>query len=392
MSGQKSFLRMKVGALLAISLLSSCAGNSTITDENAPELATSEVSAVDNIDKPGASDDNVFADLKAESKGAPAEASMSGSGLNESPTSGSVASVSDSDSPFYNSVGGESVGRVAFTLYGSKSYIKMLLKKNPEVVGVKSLSPGQKVYFDFSNANPQPKYLTKDLIDRYAAPLAERIQAKGDATGIAKTSVVVAPGETLQMVATRLYGTSRYWPEIYLLNHDKLNGYDKVKAGATLVVYQRDAVATTAAAPVRSEPVIQQPVMKPVVPSAAIVSSVAEQKAPPPATQVTTQDAPVPVVEPTPMEDPIPETPVTQAPPAVKSKPAVHEDPPGLADLGNPMTRRILYVGLLALIIGLAIVMTRQKKKKPFDMLDSTTRDTAVGRTKLMDSQNKVVG
>jgi hypothetical protein len=147
MSGQKSFLKMKVGgALLAISLLSSCAGNSTISDENAPELATSESSAADNVDKLATSDDNVFADLKAESKGAPADATMSGNGLNDANAS---ASTSDSDGTYYNSVGGESVGRVAITLYGSKSYIKTLLKKNPDVAGVKNLSPGQKIYFDF---------------------------------------------------------------------------------------------------------------------------------------------------------------------------------------------------------------------------------------------------
>lgn len=343
--------------LLSVALFSSCASQSTsdvpdsLPISEADELAPSEQAT------PVADDSSVFADLAAQ---------------------GSPGMTADfSDAPFYNPIGGESLGRVAYTLYGSRAKWKELAKQNPELASVKTLTAEQKVYFDFSRVRPVVTYLTKDLIDRYPGELASRIEQNNS---LPKDSISVSPGETLQAVSQRLYGTTRYWTEIYLLNRGTINHYDKVRAGMTLAVYQRSGIAAPAVTPTQEAPVAQvRPLDSP---------KVAEPEMP-------THAVPA---------DPIPETPnfsqdlaTNAADPVPETKPAVREAAPaaGFMDPNSANTRRMIYVGLIVLIGALAFYFTKSSKKKSFDMLDVTTSDTAAsGRAKLneKDSHHQDIG
>ncbi len=358
--------------LVAVSfvIFSSCASNKT----NVDGLPESEAALLDESEKatPVMDDAAIFSDLNAAMpEGATVTASTENAGAG-------------GDGPFYNPIGGESLGRVAYTLYGDSKKVKKLLSLNPNLAGVTALSPDQKVYFDLSLLQPKPTYLTKDLLDRYSPELARSLEG----VGLPKETVTVSAGETLQAVSQRLYGTTRYWTEIYLLNQGTISHYDKVGAGVSLTVHQRNPLAPrpvveqVAPAPAMDEvtPIqpIQtaQPAVQPIVPENNSATN-----------QLTTQEI-------SPMQmDPIPETP---ARPAVTPKPKAlvpkeNTKPQILQDLLGPGSsanvRRIIYVSLILLIGGVAFYMTRSSKKKKFDMLDVTTSDTAPPRPKFPGSQ-----
>lgn len=388
-----------IAALLVLGLISSCASKEISSD--APELPVSDAALLDESERatPVIDDAAVFSDLNAQ----PADS--------ESVVAGTDATQSDSSSPFYNPIGGESLGRVAYTLYGDRGMFRQLVEQNPELKGVKSLASSQKVFFDFTRVRPMPTFLTKDLLDRYAGELASKVAN----SNLGKETVTLAPGETLQALSQRLYGTTRYWTEIYLLNQGTISNYDRVPAGVSLSVHQRPMVASTGTtsapeAPATSAPqemneqplapivseTPTQPVAQPVMPR--VDSPVAETVAP-----TTTQPeavAPAPV-------DPIPETPSFQdslAQPAIPAEPAPAQPSSTVAESPAPQAqsalansaniRRLVYVGLILLIGGLAFYMTRSKKKKGFDMLDVTTNDTTAGRPKLApkDTQQQDIG
>jgi|GEM_PF-7118392 len=343
-------------------------------------------------------DAGAFADLESGKEKADA-VSVSGSSTSSATT--------EDGSPYYNSIGGESLRRVAHTLYSDKSFAQKLLEKNPELKGIKKLSAEQKVYFDIESTKPEPTYLTKDLLDRYPAQLGDRLNAAGTEKGIAKTTVTLNKGETLQELSMRLYGTHRYWTEIFLVNHDKISNYDKVKSGITLSVFDRPnngVAAATKPAPVEPAPVVAKtevplpppPVEAAPVPPPAPVpveEPVAVMPTPDP---MPTQPVQVEATQPAPAPaDPIPETP----PVAEKAPEPIQEIPkpaPAVASAeissSNSMTRPIIYGVLVLLIIAGGVFFTRQPKKSKVDMLDITTADSA-GRPKLAkDSQQSNIG
>ena len=127
---------MLLAALFLLGLISSC--SSTQTTDEAPELLVSEASFLDESERatPVIDDSAVFSDLNAQ----PADTESAAF------TDGASA---DSTSPFYNPIGGESLGRVAYTLYGDSGMFRSLVEQNPELRDIKSLSAGQKVFFDF---------------------------------------------------------------------------------------------------------------------------------------------------------------------------------------------------------------------------------------------------
>jgi hypothetical protein len=284
--------------------------------------------------------------------------------------------------PFYNPLGGESLGRVAYMLYGSRNERKKLLDLNPGLKGVRALAPGQKVAFSFEGLRPNPQYLTKDLLDRYAQPLSQALRDVGQENK--QNDVVVGRGESLQDVSRRLYGTTRYWPEIYLLNVDRLKHYDRVQAGATLAVLERSpiivgsapagmdsqpqgnvgeqAIAPPAMAPALVEtppPSDLQPPAAPVMAPAAVEASPAAESAPPAPQALTTQPAP---------QDPIPETPMAGS--AQNTESVASADEEGF--LGSPTARRIFYVALVLIVGALGFYFTRPKQKS-FDMIETAT-------------------
>jgi len=361
MSKISSFsLRRAVPLSLVVLLFSACASKNDV-QENPFQEPTSEAALLDEAEKSLNADSDVFADLQVATE--PTEA---------------PAAVID-EAPFYDPIGGESLGRVAYTLYGERSFSQLLRKMNPGIADMKSLSVGEKVYFDFERVAPQPTYLTKGLIDRYASQLAERLEFKANRDGVAKTSVILEKGETLQKLSQRLYGTTRYWTEIFLLNREKVANYDSVKAGMDLVVYQRAAVAavpgTAETAPEATLAPADITAAEPVMP---------EMTAMPP---VETPEESI--------TDPIPETtPVATSAPEQPQLNTESYEPKGMFSGGTNSTnaRRIIYVALILSIAIVAFYMTRPSKKQKFDMLDVTAGEVASRQKLSKDSQNKDVG
>lgn len=396
-------LRTAISVVAAAFLFTACASTPSDSEQASanPENPSDAALLLDDSSAPVAtevSDAGAFADLEAGKEKLAA--------TDPEPTAAaSAVAASDDGSPYYNSIGGESIRRVAHTLYSDKGWAAKLLEKNPELKGIKKLAAEQKVYFDMDVAKPEPTYLTKDLLDRYASQLAQRLTASVDEKGISKTTVTLNPGETLQELSKRLYGTHRYWTEIFLVNHDKIQNYDKVKSGITLTVYDRG----TAMAAASTEPVAQVP---PPVQEPAPVPVVEAQPTPiaPEAVAMPTQPAPIEATQPVPAPaplDPIPETPpapVAAVEPIVEAKPepAVETTKPQpeaapapTAEISssNAVTRPIIYAVLVLLILGGGFYYTRAPKKPKVDMLDITSAESA-GRPKLAtkDSQKHQIG
>lgn len=363
--------------LQAISLVcllgafSSCAHKSDSTEE-APSLPVSEAALLSDSEKADAqnTDASIFSDLKPgqeKAEGAAAATTVSDT-------------ASGSTDPFYNAIGGESLGRVAYTLYGNRSFRKQLAEKNSSLAGEKTLTAGQQVYFDFANVKPQPTYLTKDLLDRYPAELSEKLKATNGTAG----TVTVQAGETLQKVSERLYGTTRYWTELYLINHDKISSYDKVVPGMTLAMYEHGTVAAPMAQK-ETAPALESSVSnmlddsKVTKPSKmdSQVAPVAQPTSADPIPDMSEMDStpPAPVAAtPTPAPAPAPApAPVSKVTPAQPDNSFLDN----FTESGNANIRRILYVLLIVGIGGLAFYFTRPTRKSKIDMLDVTAGSTA---------------
>lgn len=373
-----------IASLLLVSMVTSCATSSENSD-SLPPLAESEAAPLDDsaAAMPFADDAAVFADLASAPEAATSEEQTT-----------EVSAAADGSAPFYNPIGGETLGRVAYTLYGSRKAAGDLLKLNPNLNGVGSLSSDQKVYFDMDKLNPVPTHLTKDLLDRYPSQLAEKISK----AGLSQETVTVGNGETLQEISQRLYGTTRYWTEIYLLNREAISNYDRVPSGIQLTVYQRgmvsqggggDTVArnatesNVAAQETKMDSLPQQEAAEPVMP-AREENLVTEA----PAADLNSQTA-APMDAPP--ADPIPETPSYSAPPVQEAPAVTNQVSPapkqemnasggGMFDFSNTANlRRLIYVVLILVIGIVAFFMTKSTKKKSFDMLDVTTDTTASG-------------
>lgn len=244
--------------------------------------------------------------------------------------------------PFYDAVGGESLGRVAYALYGVRDQSK-ILADNPNLKLAKKIDAGQKIFFQFQTLRLQARYLTKGMLDRYTSDLAKVLRE--GAGELEKTEV--AKGETLQMVSKRLYGTTRYWTEIYLLNHEALPAYDKVTAGQTLECIRRQQVAAVAkidtmpAGPERPEPAAktQESIKVPEPAKAELVPAKIEAAVTPPA--ITKVSIPVPV-------QPIVPPPVA---PIFKKEASSRNIGQSNAILNEASIRRIMYGLLLAFIL-----------------------------------------
>ena len=414
---------------LIVSGFSACASQQA--GDTPPELTESEAALLDNAEVATPVSDeapNVFADLQpssdvmnnlevsgdglnTESSESQAAAEESPAASEEAPVADTAASLQDSSDPFYNPIGGESLGRVAYVLYGSRKEAQSLLEQNPSLEGAKVLSADQKVFFTFDRVRPQPTMLSKDLIDRYPAQLAERLSFATEKE--AKATVALGQGETLQTLSQRLYGTTRYWTEIYLLNQAAISNYDRVKAGTELTVVQRAPVSPVAqaepkaavqqeapAAPKAAEP--KQEV--PAAPPAPAVQPVVQPVEVPAAAAPAPEPTPAPVAEAAPIVDPIPETPapivepvqepVPFAQPEIKAPEAETGATMGAASFfsNSANVRRMIYVAAILLIGIAAFFLTRSSKKKSFDMLDVTTNTMGTRPSFRKDNDKNNVG
>ncbi len=445
---QKYSLIAAFSAAAVLCLFSACASSTpeaTDAPLEAPPAASLDESALATPPPANeASDAAAFGDLQAKNAGADASAVIAPEAkkdedsftVTEETKAPAEAPTATEGDTFYKSIGGESIRRVAYTLYGDSSFAKSLLEKNPGLKDVKKLEAEQKVFFDMDSAQPEPTYLTKDLINRYAAPLAERLNSVATKKGIEKTTVTISKGETLQDVSRRLYGSHRYWTEIYLVNQDKLENYDKVKPGIILSVFKRPGSVATAKS-LKEEPQTEAPVVAAAsteepaatqgdeaktdtkntegkdlgqkenqVPAIAPTAALPIQAEAAPALPTTVKPAVVSQTQPV---DPIPETPTTPPASSVVAATMVKELPPiqpvsivneapkatllGHLDTLEPISanvnfRRILYVSLIVLIGGAAFYFTRSPKKQKMDILDLNA--DAMARPKLAPKDGKI--
>lgn len=103
----------------------------------------------------------------------------------------------------------------------------------------KSISPTHAATKSFFRAYPLQRKLKNEIQEnkeRYKAELLKVIQAKK----IQLTSHKTSKGESLQSISEKLYGTTRRWPEIYILNYPVLDNYDRLPVGMDLQVIQPD--------------------------------------------------------------------------------------------------------------------------------------------------------
>ncbi len=292
----------------------------------------------------------------------------------------------DGSSPYYKAVGGESLRRVSYMLYSDRGLVNRLLERNSDLQASSRLSAEQKVYFDLTGIKPRPEYLTKDMIDRYSAELALGMTENAKKESLVTTTVVLSKGETLQDLSMRMYGTSRRWPEIYLLNREKIAHYDNVQAGATIEVFQVQGLLNlTQQVPVEAV----QPQAQPVLPlseeetapeqNLALSPTLNNQ----PEEQLTTPDS---------MPE-APAIPTTNEALQISDKPASEAGQSFWKSMDSTNARRIVYVVLILGIAIAAFYLTRPSQKQKFDMLDVTAADTAHVRQRLeKEGQHKDIG
>lgn len=386
----KRVLRTSAALAAATFFFSSCA-SSELENQPSPESSQSSDAALlldEAVPATEVADANVFADLESDKD----------KEVKEAPASTEVAAT-DEGTPYYNSIGGESLRRVAYTLYSDKKFAGRLLERNPGLKNVKTLDAEQKVFFDLESVKPEPTYLTKDLLNRYTGQLAEKVNQAGTEKGIEKTTVTLNRGETLQELSQRLYGTSRYWTEIYLVNHDKIRNYDRVPSGLTLTVFQRSNVGVAAATAPTSPAKVSMP-----EPRAKEPTPIAAQPAPivTAPVEVTTQPEPLVVSQP----NPIPETPVVmEKPRAMEPEPVAAPAPSAPAPMAaassitepeisssKALTRPIIYAVLVLLILGAGFYFTRSPKRSKVDMLDIAAADSASRPKLAKDTQKSNIG
>jgi hypothetical protein len=322
---------------------------------------------------------------------------------------------------FYKAYGGESLRQVAMALYSKRSFAKQLQEKNPDITNPKKLNAGREIYFDMDSTRPNPRFLTKDLLDRYAQPLADHLQSKEKATNTA----TVEKGDTLQRLSLKLYGTPRYWPEIYLVNLDKIHNYDRIPAGLTVSVVDHPRVSTVSKA--EAPPAVREATTSdstdatppPAAPEESVTAAATEEPAVPAADVVNTQPDPMTTQAQAQTEaapDPIPEIPPVADKPAAVTPPPVTAPPPAAAPVPPPQAiappapapvpapavsqkpvqaaldtaiavsqnsslRRFLYIALIVLIGGAGYYFTRTPRRPKKDMMDLTT--DALARPKL---------
>ena len=287
------------------------------------------------------------------------------------------------DKPFYSAIGGENLGRVAYALYSNRKMAGDLAKINPEIEAAGTLSAGQQVFFEFTGLRPQPMFLTKDLLERYPEQLA---QALDQSTGM--DTIKISAGETLQSVSQRLYGTTRYWTEIYLLNRDKLTSFDKIAPGLEISVVRHNALAPV----VNTEKVQEQVATNETIPEQI-------KEAPPTKTETVEDHLTAEVVSPPPKQEVV--QPKVETPPPAQIQPKVTE--PTIARESaesadgfwtSTNIRRVVYVGLILIITFFAFYMTRPSKKQKFDMLDVTASHGDGPRPKLNrdDHDRNIIG
>lgn len=223
--------------LFVLALLTQSCAHQATTD--ADGASANQADSVDSIN----SDDDIFAELDSISEEAEREeieASIpEGSKEVIEPIimheDGGSYTAADGEY-FYLTLGGESVFRIAKTLYSDTSKKSLVIEQNPQLESVEAVPADQKVAFDVEQLMPEPMLITKQMISDYSKEMAEKINA-ARSEKYSKRSYIIESGDTLQVISQKLYGTTRYWTELYLVNLNKLRSFDDINVGSTIEYY-----------------------------------------------------------------------------------------------------------------------------------------------------------
>ena len=138
----------------------------------------------------------------------------------------------------YLAVGGEWISFLAKGFYGSRKKLNLIVKLNPQLAGVRKLSQGQKVWVDSTSLRPVPENLPLPFVEKYKGILNKKIGEMRSEKGRKKGSTQVREGESLQQVSKRLYGTTRLWTELYVMNHERISNPNFVPTGLNISYFQ----------------------------------------------------------------------------------------------------------------------------------------------------------
>lgn len=161
------------------------------------------------------------------------------SGAASSADGAAMQTTGDGFGYYYSAIGGESVRQVALALYSKSSAYKKLLQMNAGLSVTSPIPADTKVYFDMETVSPRAEMLTTDVLKRYRGELSNKLAAKRQQQfgNEEFKETTVGPGDTLQVISQRIYGTTRLWTELFLLNQDRIKDYDNLRVGTVLKYY-----------------------------------------------------------------------------------------------------------------------------------------------------------
>lgn len=139
----------------------------------------------------------------------------------------------------YRSIGGENLWDLARIFYSDVKKAKFLKYQNPHLGLARDLQRRQEVHLDLYRMRINSKLLTKQMLRRYSSFLASRVLDNLEGQ-LAKKKVVVQKGDTLQKISMRLFGTTRLWTEVYLMNKDQIKSFNEIEVGMELSYFERE--------------------------------------------------------------------------------------------------------------------------------------------------------
>lgn len=124
---------------------------------------------------------------------------------------------------------GDTFRSIARQRYGEEGYWIHILLANPQLESVR-LKAGEQIVLPHKDGQALPRDLPGPTEDS-SVTVEERDKRRQE-----RTWYVVGDGDTLSGIAHRLLGDASRWPEIYVLNRDRLESPDRLQVGMKLRV------------------------------------------------------------------------------------------------------------------------------------------------------------
>lgn len=138
----------------------------------------------------------------------------------------------------YHPKKGEALVKIAKKVCGHESYTNELYLINWQKINDDfTVRDGETVTY-YGPRWVNPRRLTKQLLEKYPQRLTRKIREQREVNeGKTLAQWTTKAGETLQSISHDLYQTTRYWPEIYLLNKEKIRNYDTLEKDVAIDYY-----------------------------------------------------------------------------------------------------------------------------------------------------------